>query len=121
MLVQMLVVHFMCPADGPHISVIAAGKPLKPLMNDNIMHNKIRKPIGHDTKPDGLHPPKMIKSSKVNQQDAGRRKNDEEEIVLLKKTRFGAVMIFVQVPQKTMHHKFMCAPGESFHQNVCAS
>ena len=53
--------HLVSPADGPYICVVAAGKPFESLVNDNIMHNKIRKAIRHDTKSDGLHPPDMIR------------------------------------------------------------
>ena len=63
--VQMFVMHFMCPPDSPYIIIVASGKPFEPLMNDDIMHNKIGNTIGHDAKTNCLHPPYMIKSSKL--------------------------------------------------------
>jgi hypothetical protein len=62
----------------------------------------------------------MIKSAKIDQQDTGYSENDEEGIVLFKKSGLCPVMILVQVPQKTMHHKFMGTPGESLHDNECS-
>src|SRR5258706_12788029 len=109
--------HFMTPADRPYISAVAPGKPFEPLVDDHIMHDKIGEPIYHDTKSYGLHPPGMIKSSEVDQQYTWYSEDHKESIVLFKKSWFCPVMVFVQVPQKTMHHKFMGAPGHSFHYN----
>jgi len=96
--VQMFMVHFMCPPDGPYIIVVTTGKPFKPLMNDYIMYHEVSKAIGHDTKTNRLYPPNVIKSTGVDQQNARHCKNDKERIILFKKARLCLVMIFVQVP-----------------------
>ena len=98
MFVQMLMMHFMCPADSPYIGIIAAGKPFEPLMNDNIMHHKIGKPIRHNTKPNGLHPPNMIKGTKINQQILGTAKMIKKASFFSKKPGLYLVMIFMQIP-----------------------
>src|SRR5689334_5510346 len=88
MTVQMLVMHFMRPADRPYISIPAFGKPFETLMGDHIMHQEISRPIRHDTKTDRLHPPNKIKCTKKYQQKTGHSKDDKEPIILFKKTRF---------------------------------
>ena len=113
--VKMLVMHFMCPANGTNIPVIAAGKPLESLMNNNIMHQKIPGAICHDAKTDRLHPPYIIKCAEIDQQYAWHSEDDKECIVLLKKARLYLVMIFVRIPKKTMHDIPMCKPCNTFH------
>lgn len=113
--VKMLMMHLMRPADGTDIGAVAAGEPFETLMNDNIMHQEIAKAIGHDAKADGLYPPHMTECANINQQDAGYSKDDEERIILFKKTWFCLVMILVQVPEKPMHDITMGQPGNSFH------
>lgn len=60
-------VHFVCPANSSYISMIAAGKPFEPLMNDHIMYKEISKAVQHNTEADGLQPPHMIISTEVYQ------------------------------------------------------
>jgi hypothetical protein len=111
--------HFVRPAYGPDIRIVAPAKPFKPLMNDHIMYNKIREPICHDAEPGRLNPPDMVESSVPDQQYAWHSENNKEQIVLFEETGLGAVMILMQVPKKSMHHKFMGAPGEALHYNEC--
>jgi hypothetical protein len=105
----------MRPPNGTNIPVISAGKQFKSLVNDDIMHQKIPETIGHDTKPDCLHPPDIIVGPKIDQQDAGQCKDDEEGIILFKKTRLNLVVIFMQAPKKSMHDVTVRKPGNSFH------
>jgi hypothetical protein len=49
-LVEVFMVHFMCPSYGAYVCIIAPGKPFKPLVNDYFMHYKISKAIHSDTK-----------------------------------------------------------------------
>ena len=95
MTIKVFMMHFMCPANSANIPVIAAGKPLKPLMDDDIMNEKISDAISHDAKTDRLHPPYIIKSAKEDQQNTWNREDDKKCIVLFKKTGLHLVMIFM--------------------------
>jgi hypothetical protein len=115
--VKMFMMHFMRPADGPHIVAVAFGKPFKPLVNDHIMNQKITEAIRHNAKANGLHPPHMIKGAGINQQYAGYSEDDKERIILFEKARLHLMMIFVQVPEKTMHDIAVRKPGNAFHDD----
>ena len=67
MTIEMFVMHFMRPANGTNVTVIAAGKPLESLMNDDIVHQKIPGAIRHDAKTDRLHPPFIIERAEINE------------------------------------------------------
>ena len=67
LLAQMLVVHLVRPPNGPHIGMVAAGKPLQPLVNDHVVDDEIRRPVQHDSKPNGLHPPNMLIGAEIDQ------------------------------------------------------
>ena len=112
--------HFMGPADRPYIGIIAATEPFKTLMNDHIVYQEISGPVEHDTETDGLHPPDMIVGTKINQQETGHSEDEGKKIVFFKNARTDLVMIFVQDPEKTMHHIFMGTPGDAFHDDKSA-
>jgi len=107
--------HFMRPANGSYIGGIAFGKPFKPLVNDHIMYQKIGKPVSHDTKANGLHPPDFIIGAKENQENAWNGEYDKKRIILFKKSGFNLVMIPVQIPEEPMHYIFVREPGNTFH------
>jgi hypothetical protein len=90
-------------------------EPFEALMNDHIVHEKVSKTIRHYAEANGLQPVHALKRAKKNAQKTGYGKDDKEGIVLFKKTGFGIVMVFVQVPQEPVHHEFMCCPGDSLH------
>jgi hypothetical protein len=113
--VQVLVVHFMGPANGAHIGIAAAAEPFEALVNNDVVHQEISDPIGHNAKANGLHPPNTIHSTKANQQHTGHREYDKEPVVLFKKARFFLVMITVQEPEESMHDVSMRQPGYAFH------
>jgi hypothetical protein len=91
----MLVMHFMGPPDSAYIGVIRPGKPLEPLMDDYIMHNKISKTISHYAKADGLQPVNGIDRSKKDGAKTRHRKNYKKSIVLLKETTPFSMMVFM--------------------------
>jgi hypothetical protein len=107
--------HFVCSAYSAHIAVIPVRPYFKTLMNDDIVHQKITQPVNRNTY---AH----IKSEVVIHDtgdvavSAGYSKDEEEGIVLFKKTGFNLMVIFVQVPQKTVHHKLMGKPCHEFHE-----
>src|SRR5215204_89283 len=86
-------------------------------MNDDIMHKKISGAIGHDAKTDCLHPPGIIECAEIDEQDTWNRKNDKERIILFEKTRLNLVMIFMQIPEKSMHNITMRKPCDAFHDD----
>ena len=59
-LIQVLVVHFMCPTDGTNVGVVAPGKPFKALVDDNLVYNKIRQSVQGNTKTNCSYPIQFI-------------------------------------------------------------
>jgi len=110
------VVHFMRPADGADIGVVAAGKPFKALVNDDFVYQKIRDAIECKTGADGDAPVLLVNYAQHDEQPAWYRKNEEEGIVLFKKAGAFVVMVFMEVPQKTVHYITVHQPGDAFHE-----
>jgi len=109
------VVHFMSPAQGSYISIVAAGKPFKSLVDDDFMHQEVGKAIQGKSGADGDHPIHFIYNSQHDKQPAWYGEDEEESIILFKETRAFLVMVFVQVPTKSMHYIPVKAPGKTFH------
>jgi len=116
MFFEVLVVHFMRPANGADIGVVAAGKPFKPLVNDHFVHQKIRDTVQCKSRADGDAPVLLVNNTQHDEQPARHRKNEEEGIVLFKKAGAFVVMVFVEVPQKTVHYITVHQPGNAFHE-----
>jgi len=94
----MLVVHFMRPANGADVGIVAAGKPLKTLVNDNLVHYKIGEAIQGNAKPNGRRNIVLVLQTEHNTQPAWYRKYQKESVVLFEKSRIGLVMILMQIP-----------------------
>jgi hypothetical protein len=117
MFAEVLVMHLVCPANSTDIGIIAAGKPFEPLVDDDIMDKEIGKAVSHDAKANSMKPPHTRSlHAKHDTQETGYGKNDKESIIFFEKTRFNFVVIFVQIPQESMHHPPVCTPGYTFHQ-----
>lgn len=116
---NVLVVHFVCPANGANVYVIAAGKPFEALVNNDIMHQEIRKAVHGNTEANGGRPIHTVLQTEHDAEPAGNGEDEEEGIVLFKHMATGIVVVFVEVPQKTMHHVFMRGPGNAFHGEKC--
>jgi hypothetical protein len=114
---QMLMMHLVRPAYGPYISAVAPREPFEPLVNDDIVHNKISQAVCHDAEANSLQIPAVSISTEKDEQHTGNSEYDKEEIVLLKESRFNLVMVPVQVPEKAVHHISMRKPGNAFHDN----
>jgi len=119
--VEVLVVHLMGPADRTYIIAVCFAEPFEPLVNDHIVHQEISKTICHDAKTDRLHPPYIIKCAEIDQQYTWYCEDDKECIILFKKTRLYLVMIFMQIPEKSMHDITMSEPCNTFHTNECCN
>ena len=114
-LVQVLMVHLVCPADSSYIGVITPSKPFETLVNDHIMDHKISRSVRHNAKADGLHPPYAIKGTKKDQQHTGNGEDDKEPVILFKEPGLFLMVIAVQVPKQAMHDILMGKPGNAFH------
>ncbi len=53
MFFEVLVMHFMCPAQGAYIRVIAAAEPFDALMDDHFVNQEIGQPVKGDAAADG--------------------------------------------------------------------
>jgi hypothetical protein len=113
---QVLVVHLVCPAYGAYVQAAAAGKPFKPLVNDYVMHQKVSEAIHCYAKTDGCCPVSVALQAQHNAEPAWYGKNEEESIVFFKKPWSFLVVIFVEVPQKAVHHIAVCEPCDAFHE-----
>ena len=113
---KMFMMHFMRPPDSSYIDIIGTGKPFKSLMNDHIMHHKISNAISHDAKTNCLQPIHFIIGSKQNAKKTGNCKNQKKASFFSKNPGPFLMMIFVQVPEKSMHNISMGKPGNAFHQ-----
>jgi hypothetical protein len=111
----MLVVHFMGPADHFNISIVAAGKQFEPLVYDDLMYQKISKPIHGYTKTYTNRPVIALHAAEHNAKPAGYGKNQKESIIFFEKSFFFLVMVFMQIPQKPMHHIPMGKPCNWLH------
>ena len=66
--IQMLVMHFVCPANGANIHIVASCKKFYALVNNYIMHNKISKAIQHNAKANCSEPINILCNTKRNTQ-----------------------------------------------------
>jgi hypothetical protein len=117
LLSHMFMVHLMCFPQSPEIDVVCAGKPLKPLMNKNIMNQKISNTIQGDSYADVKHKPvtfNEVADTKEKHRYTG--KHHKEIVVFFKEMWCFVMVIFMQVPEKTVHNILMCKPGYTFHQ-----
>ena len=65
----MFVVHLMRPAQGPHIAVVRPCKPFEALMNDDIVHQKVRDAIEQNAYADTYHHTSFIQPSMMQSQE----------------------------------------------------
>jgi hypothetical protein len=102
--------------DSCEIPVLTVPEKAETLVNENIMHEKISKPINCNTETD---PEKEIIIALHSQEQTDNTrygKDQKEEIVVLEKSRrLFVMMVFVQYPKDAMHDIFMREPGNSFH------
>jgi hypothetical protein len=112
---EVFMVHLMCPPDTAYIPVVASCKKLYALVNDHIVYQEISKTIQGDPCTDRSQPVPAIKSAEPDTEYAGNRKNKEERIILFKNPMAFFMMIFMQIPQETMHDILVGKPCNAFH------
>lgn len=113
-------VHLMGLPECAEVHIVCAVKPVKALMDQHIMHEKVARSVHHDTQSDKKPEVESVFCSEQHEHKAGYREDEEEEIILFEEARFGLVMVFMEVPHKTVHNKFMGAPGDPFHKGKSA-
>ncbi len=106
----------MCPADGAHVAVVAAREPFKPLVDDHIMHQEIREPVHGDAEADARQPLLPVFQTEHDAEPAWDGEYEEEGIVFFKHARPWLVVVFMQVPEETVHHIAVCEPCNAFHR-----
>lgn len=109
-------VHLMGLSECPEVHIVCAFKPAKTLVYQHIVHEKVTRSVHHDTQSDKKPEVKSVLCSEQHEYKTGYREDEEKEIILLEEARFGLVMIFMEVPHKTVHNEFMGAPGYAFHK-----
>lgn len=94
----MFVVHFVCPADGAYVGIIASGKPFEALVNDYFVYNKISQSVQRNTKADGGYPIPLLLQTKHDAEPAGDCEYQKEGVVFFEKARLFLMMILVEIP-----------------------
>lgn len=90
-------------------------------MNDNFMHNEIGESVCSNADANEEQVKQIIIVRSEPHEYHGRNgENDEEPIVLFKKSFSRLMMIFMQVPEQSVHHKAVRDPREAFHEKKCS-
>lgn len=113
--VQVFVVDLVGLAKGFEVNAVAVPQPAEPLVDENIVHQKICGPVHGNSCAYTYHEIMLVHQPQHNTQPAGNGKDQKEKIVLFEKTLPGLVMVPVKIPHEPVHHKFMGAPGNAFH------
>lgn len=115
----MFVMHFVCFSDSAEIQIISSFEPIEALMNEHIMDHEIGKTVKHDSQPDIKTPIEHGHGTEEHQKKTRYGENEKKRVVFFEETFAGRVMVFMEVPHESMHHKFMSAPGYAFHNDEC--
>ncbi len=84
----------------------------------DIMNQEIDQSVNGDTDPDNIEPEVRSCLADDVRKRRGDCKNEKEAVIFLKKPVFvvvGSVMVFMPIPQHTVHQVFMGGPGHKFH------
>ena len=99
--------HFVRFSDGHKIGVFCPLEPLESLVNEYIVHQKIRQSIGCDS---GAYPYAEVSSShRAGDEAPGtwNGENQKERVILLEETRLVHVEICVEEPPGAVHQVFV--------------
>jgi len=101
---------------GQQIRILGVSKQFEPLMDENIMYEKISHSIQRNSNGNIKVDIKIMNGSVIHQDNRWNCKNGEKIIVPFHMTFIAVVMMIpVKRPQKAMHDVFVDAPGHSFH------
>jgi len=113
----MLVVLLVCSAQRQKIGTLGVGQKFNPLVDKNIVHEKVSHSVQHNAQSDVKQIIEVFKRTKVHQSDRWYGKYDKEVVVLFKNALIAVVvMVPVQKPKETVHNIFVDNPGCPFHQ-----
>jgi hypothetical protein len=116
----MLVMGLMRFSQANQVFVLGGLEPAEPTMDEHIVDQEICKAVQEDTKTYKKSIIPAVLSTKIDEQDTGNCKDQEEEIIAFKgRSISGLMMVLVKIPQQTMHDVFMRQPGDSFHDQKC--
>lgn len=117
---KVLVMNLVGFADRPEVTIISPGKPLKTLVDEDVVNKKVCDAVKQDPQPNVDQEAQLgVDRTKNETTCAWYGKNEKESIVLFKESRSSNVVVFVQVPQKTVHDVFVGKPGNEFHEQKC--
>ena len=108
-------VNFMCFSQGSKVPVVSIVKPLESSVNENIMNQEISNAIQEYTKTNGDTDNAGIHHSKHDAQPTGYCVDEKKDVVALKDFLMWYVMVFMEVPHKTVHDKSVSRPRHEFH------
>jgi hypothetical protein len=116
----MFVMHLVRFADRTDVEMIAARKQAETLVDNDFMHDEIRASIRRNADADEQQVKQfVVVGTEPDQEHGWHREDDKEPVVLFEESFSGPVMIFMQGPEKTVHHKPVRQPRESFHEAKC--
>jgi hypothetical protein len=112
------VVGAMRPQDCPGVGAVELAKPFKPLVDVHVVDQEINGAVDGDAESDVKQPMIIRKRAGHDAGDARYGKNQEKPVVSFPETAafvVGLVVIFVPIPQKTVHDVFVRKPGDELH------
>jgi hypothetical protein len=111
--------HFVTFAKGYQIFVFGIFKQLQSLVNYDVVHDKIAQSVSKNPQSDEELVVKTSFCPEVKQQNTRYGKNHEKQIISLENMSvFRLVMVGMQIPQKSVHHKFVRTPCHAFHNQI---
>lgn len=85
-------------------------------MDEHVVHQEIGETIHRNANSNKESEIVTVHHSKHDAQPTGNGENQKESIILLKNVVVRLMVIFVQNPQKPMHHILVRRPGHEFHE-----
>jgi hypothetical protein len=114
MLSLVLVVNFMGLPKPTKIPVIHVVKPLESPVNKDVMDQEVGYTVVQDSQSNG-NQYGIGGQSNYDARTTGNRKNDKEQIILFKEPLTWLVVVFMEIPEESVHDIPMRQPGDSFH------
>jgi hypothetical protein len=105
--------------DGPRIPVVQLLEPLETAMNIYVVDEEIDQPVDRNADPHEKEPQMRRGRTQDVKQGAGNGENQKEAVVFFEKIAaliMGFVVVFVPVPQKSVHHILVRKPGDKLHE-----
>src|SRR5690606_36613560 len=117
----MFMMHFMSASNTFCIPIISVSKEFKPLLDKNVVNCTISNSVSQNTKCNWQTVPNIFITPQIKTNHANNNIKNKKGIVAFQPTfMIFFVMVFMQVPQKTMHYIFMRKPSHKFHDGKSA-